>query len=220
MAETAATTQDSAATWVPVERRWLGLDRLSLKPAAIVAAIGILLGGILPLVDRAVSWDNPIAAGDRLDLGGGLTLAPPTGWQLESGFRVGGTSPNPSGSAAIVTSNGVSATIQVAGFSGSPDQLLDRVNDNEFTTATRPDLTSTGNRTTLTTGTGLNGVLESYTGTAREGLVAVFTFPANGQGLPADTGMSIVVDAPNGQLASVQSDVRAMLSSVALEGTR
>jgi hypothetical protein len=58
-----------------------------------VLAIGILLGGILPLVDKAVSWDNPIVAGDRLDLGGGITVTPPIGWQLESGFLVGGPSP-------------------------------------------------------------------------------------------------------------------------------
>jgi hypothetical protein len=220
VADSSVPTYDRSETWVPVEQRWLGLDRRSFIPAAIVAALGILLGGILPLIDQAVSWDDPIVAGDKLDLGGGITVTPPTGWQLESGVRVGGAGANPADATAIVTSNGVSVTVQVSGFSGSPGELLDRVNDNEFTTATRPDLTAVGGRNTLVTGSGLSGVSESYTGTSAEGLAAAFTFPANGSGITADTGMSIVVDAPRGQLSAVMPDVQAMLRSVSVEERR
>ncbi|WP_405099315.1 hypothetical protein [Micromonospora sp. NBC_01412] len=79
----------NAEGWVPVERRWLGLDRRSLTPTIMVAAIAVLLTFVVPLIDRAVPQDDPIRAGERLDLGGGIVVTPPAGWELESGIRVG-----------------------------------------------------------------------------------------------------------------------------------
>ena len=49
----AVSTPGARPGYVPVERRWLGLDRRSLPAAIVVAVVGILFGGILPLLNQA-----------------------------------------------------------------------------------------------------------------------------------------------------------------------
>ncbi|WP_405096042.1 hypothetical protein [Micromonospora sp. NBC_01412] len=203
-----------AETWVPVERRWLGLDRRSLAPALVVAAIAVVLVVILPAIGRAVPSDDPIRAGDRLDLGGGITVTPPVGWQLTSGVRVGAntTVPTSPGSAnAQVTRNGVTATIHVAKFAGDPGALLDQVERIDAVSPARPKFAVAAGRVTVTAQGGLVGLAESYASASSEGVVAAYQFPVSG------TGMTIVVGAPTGQYAANTAEITAMLRSVTPE---
>ena len=192
-----------AEGWVPVEKRWLGLDKRTLTPAIVVAAIAILLTFVVPLIDRVVPQDDPILAGQRLDLGGGIVVTPPVGWELENGIRVGDrtTVPVTAGSAdAAFAGDGVSINVHVAAFTGDTTALLDQVEvvDNAVG----------GQRRTVPAQGGITGLAETYTGVGGEALVAAYTFPQT------STGMTITVTAPVGQLTAHAAQVDAVLHSV------
>jgi hypothetical protein len=189
--------------WVPVEHRWLGLDRRTLTPALVVAAIAILLTFVVPLISRALPQDDPILAGQRLDLGGGIVVTPPAGWELENGIRAGETTTVPvsAGTAdATFSGDGVSISIHVASFTGDATALLDQVE--------KVDNTVRGQRSTVPAQGGIAGLAEGYSGVGVEGLVAAYTFPTG------NTGMTITVTAPAGQLAAHAGQVDAVLRSV------
>ncbi|MBB2940688.1 hypothetical protein FB565_000392 [Actinoplanes lutulentus] len=192
-----------AEGWVPVEQRWLGLDKRTLTPAIVVAVIAILLTFVVPLIDDALPQDDAIQAGQRLDLGGGIAVTPPTGWELESGIRVGETTTvpvTPGTADASFSGDGVSISIHVASFTGDTTALLDQVET--------VDNTVSGRRATVAAQGGIAGLAENYTGVGTAGLVAAYTFPQTG------TGMTITVTAPAGQLAAHQKQIDAVLHSV------
>ena len=84
-----------AHAWVPVERRWFGLDRRSLLPALVVFVIAIVLRSVIPWIDQAVPGHDVVRAGDRLNLDRGLTVTPPVGWELVDGLLVGASTVQP-----------------------------------------------------------------------------------------------------------------------------
>lgn len=187
-------------TWVPVERRFLGLDRRTLPAGLAVAALILLWAVVMPAVNRVAPADYPrIRAGDRLDLGGGVTIAPPVGWRLVEGFVVGSTRSPASGDAEIAGA-GVVASVQVASFGGDAEALLDKV------AAEDPGFTVTGGRTTVDAQGGITGLVEDYSSGSGEGLVAAYVFDG--------VGLTVVVDAASGQLAVHAAEVTAMLRSV------
>lgn len=166
---------------MPVEQRWLGLDRRSLPPAIAVVAVAVLLAVLLPLADRLVPADDPIRPGERLDLGGGVSVAAPAGWRLESGIRAGErtTVPVTPGSAdAVLSTGGVVISLHLAAFGGDAAALLDAVELTGTAGVTR------GARSPVTTQGGVTGLAEHFTGPGTEGLVAAYTFGA-GLGLTA-----------------------------------
>jgi hypothetical protein len=192
-----------AEGWVPVEQRWLGLDKRTLTPAIVVAAIALLLTVVVPLVNRALPQNDPILAGQRLDLGGGIIVTPPVGWELENGIRAGETTTvplTPGTADAAFSGDGVSISIHVAPFTGDTTALLDQVE--------KVDNTVSGRRSTVAAQGGITGLAESYTGVSNDGLVAAYTFPKD------DIGMTITVTAPAGQLAAHVGQVDAVLHSV------
>ena len=72
---------------VPVEHRFLGLDRRTFPFALVALAVWALWTVVVPWVDRQVSWDDPIRAGDVLRVTDNVTMTPIAGWGLESGLR-------------------------------------------------------------------------------------------------------------------------------------
>jgi hypothetical protein len=61
-----------------------------------VLAVVIVLVGVIPAVNNAISWTNQTKAGDVIDMGGGITFAAPEGWTLTNGYRTTGTgAPSP-----------------------------------------------------------------------------------------------------------------------------
>jgi hypothetical protein len=196
---------------VPVERRWLGLDRRTLVPGLVVLLIAVLLRGVIPLIDRSVPGDHVVKAGDRLNLNNGLTVTPPAGWQLGDGILVGANTVQPgTGSAtASVGENGVSAQLQVASFAGDANALLDQVNRNDSRSGRRAGFTVSGNRAAVTATGGVAGVVEDYSSTSGDGLIAAYTF-TDGRGL------AIEVTGTGDQLSAHTAEIDSMLRSVAL----
>lgn len=201
-----------ADTWIPVERRWLGLDRRTLLPGLVVFVIAVLLRSVIPLIDQAVPGDTVVKAGQRLNLNDGLTVAPPAGWQLDGGILVGANTvqPGAGSTTAAFSTGGVSAQIQVAKFSGDANALLDQLNRNNTQAGDRPEFTVTSNRTTITAAGGVTGVGEDFASTSGDGILAAYTL-ADGR------GMSISVTGTGNQLAAHATQIDAMLRSVRLE---
>jgi len=188
-----------ADTWVPVERRWFGLDRRTLPAAVAVGALILLWAVVMPAVNRIAPANYPqVKAGERLDLGDGVTITPPAGWRLVDGFVVGSTR-TPAGGQAEIAQSGVVASVQAAAFTGDAETLLGQ--------AEREGFTVTGGRTTVTTTGGITGVVEDYSRGSGEGLVAAYAFDG--------VGVTVVVDAARGQLAVHSGDIDTMLRSVA-----
>lgn len=194
-----------ADTWVPVERRWLGLDRRTLPAAITVGALILLWAVVMPFVNRVAPADYPrIKAGDRLDLGGGVTITPPVGWRLVDGFVVGSTRTPASGDAEVAQS-GVAVSIHIAAFSGDADQLLGQVE--QIDSSELPGFTISGGRSAVNAQGGITGLVEDYSSGSGEGLVAAYVFD--------DVGLTVVVDAASGQLAVHAAEIGTMLQSVA-----
>ena len=156
--------------WVPVEHRWLGLDRRQLKPAIFVLVVALLLIYGWPALNTVVPWDNPIKAGDVLDLGGGATAVPPVGWQLEDGALVSdNTGVSPTRNTVRLAMGGASIDLAGAAFTGSAAQFLDQVILSED-----PNANVSGSPTTFTTASGLVGVVRSASGSDGDELLAAF----------------------------------------------
>ena len=44
---------------------------------------------LVPRVNDAIAWDDPVRAGEQLALTDTIAFTPATGWNVERGFRVG-----------------------------------------------------------------------------------------------------------------------------------
>jgi hypothetical protein len=203
--------------WVPVDQRWLGLDRRTLRPALFVLAVVILLAGVLPAIDSAVSWTDETKAGDVINMGSGLTFVPPAGWDLTQGFRTTdkpGVPPNLNAGAASLANKGVQIVVQSGKFSGTTDDLMDQLNRN-LRKSDGSGFKVSGNPASITTADGRTGITEQYSNSVHDGQLVAFIIP--GKDLTDESGqfgLTFKITAPNGGLSSVRGDIEAMLASV------
>ena len=112
---------------VPVEHRLLGMDKRSFPYAFFVIGVFLVATVIIPLIDRAIPWDDPVVAGDRLALSKTIAFTPTTGWNVENGFRLTGDGPATQSGEATVVGEGVTFDIVPGAFDGSPPELLNQV---------------------------------------------------------------------------------------------
>ena len=61
---------------VPVDQRFLGLDKRTIWPALGILVLVIVYSGVLPVINDAVSYRQEAKAGDVIDLGNGTTFTP------------------------------------------------------------------------------------------------------------------------------------------------
>jgi hypothetical protein len=71
--------------WLPVEERVLGFDRRTLWPGLVILAVRAIWVHVIPAINDAIEFDNPVESGDVVDLGNEeLTFVPAVGWSLEA----------------------------------------------------------------------------------------------------------------------------------------
>jgi hypothetical protein len=202
--------------WVPADRRWLGLDKRSFGPALFVLAVVIILAGVIPAIDNAISWTNQTKAGDVIDMGGGITFAAPEGWTLTDGFRTtddGAHSVSPSRSTAVLANGGVQIEVKGGAWPGTADALLSQLNKN-LTRNEGSALKVAGAPVSITTDAGDTGVTETYqSGSSKGGRLAAFTFPAGGT-LSGPIGLAFTITGPDTTLAQYEPEIETMLRSV------
>ena len=196
---------------MPVDRRWLGLDRRTLPPAIAVAVIGILFGGVLPLVNGAIDYTDTVASGDVLVVSKDVTVVPPVGWQLQSGLRTSDAGISAAVPPVVLSSSGTTVTVRAIPTDQDADAILDDYNSLAGKAADRPEFSVTGDRTSTTSVSGVPGVVERFTGIGVEGLVAVYTFPER------DVAVAVEVEGAPGLVSTVQPDIDQLLQSVQRE---
>lgn len=209
------------AVAVPVEHRLLGLDRRQLPLALVVLAVILVMVVVVPAIDDAVPWDDPVRAGDVIDMGSGITFVPPVGWQLEGGIRVGdepATGVSGARISAALVEGGVQLAVEASRFDGDADALLDQVNRLRDDSGARDDegFHVTGPRRSTTTDSGLTGVTETVSAAAGDATVAAFAIDTES----GTVGLTVTVDAAPDQYGEHAGDIAALLASISVEGTR
>lgn len=190
---------------VPVEHRLLGMDKRSFPYALFVIGVFVAAIVIIPLIDRVIPWDDPVAAGDRLALSSTIAFTPTTGWNVENGFRLVGDGPATQSGEATVVGDGVTFAIVPGAFHGSPAQLLNQV---ATVTSSTDDSTFRvdGTPSTFTTSSGAVGVIRPYSSVQSSGIVAAFVIDG--------TGLEVTATGRPEQLAAAAPEIDAMISSI------
>jgi hypothetical protein len=190
---------------VPVEHRVLGLDRRSFPYAGFVLAVFLVATVVVPRVNDAIAWDDPVRAGEQLALTDTIAFTPVTGWNVERGFRVGkGGSAKTSGPATVV-GDGVTFDVVPDGFDGTPAELLGQIA--KVTSATGdPTFRVDGDPATITTAAGDVGVIQTYSSVNGDGLVAAFVIDG--------TGLEITAYGPPTQLRAAAEYIDDMIASI------
>ena len=190
---------------VPVEHRLLGMDKRSFPYAFFVIGVFLVATVIIPLIDRAIPWDDPVVAGDRLALSKTIAFTPTTGWNVENGFRLTGDGPATQSGEATVVGEGVTFDIVPGAFDGNPAQLLNQV---ATVTSSTDDTTFRvdGAPGTFTTSSGDVGVIRPYSSVQGSGIVAAFVIDG--------TGLRITAAGRPEQLAAAAPAIDAMIASI------
>lgn len=193
--------------WVPVEQRRFGMDRRTLVPAAVVAAFVALAFWILPAIDSAIEVDDPIRAGDVVQVAS-VELVPATGWDLASGVRQGRaetTGQYPS--QAVLTSGGLTFEVIVDDYDGTSADLLKQVEKNN-TQVKDTSFAVTGAPTTIENTNGDRGALATFTSASQDGFLGAYVFDGVGVEIVAIGSSGIDDDQLAGDVARMLLSVR------------
>ena len=205
MSSSLSPTAGSSRARVPLEHRFLGLDKRSFPYALFVIAVFLIAAVIIPLINRLIPWDDPTTAGERLALSKTIGFTPTSGWNVESGFKMTGVPAPQSGEVTLVSSEGVTFDIEPGSFDGTPAQLIDQVakvtsatDDSTFTVDGRP--------IAISSSSGDVGVIQPYSTIRGDGLIAAFVIDG--------TGLKITAYGPPQQLAAAAPDIANMIASI------
>lgn len=198
---------------MPVEHRLLGIDRRTILPALGVLAFVVLMAVALPALDESVAYDDPVAAGDVMDLvAGRLTVVPAEEWNRVDGSFVGEGPPESVGSASVVAVEDVRVAITTGAFEGTPDELLDQINDVNDDLQDPRGLGSAGPRQEVTSAGGISGVAETFTGLDERGVTAAFVVDVDG----TSVGVEVVVRGSAESIGDHLEEIASMLDSMSL----
>ncbi len=195
---------------VPVDHRWLGLDRRSLPYAVVAFAVIALWAWVMPWVNDQVAWDDPTRAGDAIQVTENVTMTVPPGWGVVSGLRTSDDTRSQVDATdqTLLIKDGVSFSILQGPFDQSPRTLL--AGAERITGAANSGFHISGEVENVTTATGLRGVTQAFT--APVGAGSVTAFVVDGQGI------EIQVAGPRAQLTAAQAETDAMINSLAKDG--
>lgn len=193
--------------WVPVDRRWFGLDRATFLPAAIVLAFAIVMSVLIPAINGSVSYDDEVVAGDVMELNGQITFVPAVGWGITSGVRstdipLAGSFP----SSATVTNSGASFTVRTAPFPGDARGLLEQIKETSDALSTDKSLRVTGDPVEVTTHSGDRGVISRFSNSTTDGVIAAFVYDG--------TGVEVVATGPANVDHRITDDIARMIVSI------
>ena len=192
---------------VPAEHRVLGLDRRTFAYAVPALVVYLLWAWLVPWIDNQVPWDDPIRAGDVLQVTDDVTMTPSAGWGLVSGLR---TSDKPrDGTVAtdqtVLTEDGIYFEVTQGPFTGSTRRLLRQINRISTTTGDPAGFSVTGSPRPLTTDSGLRGLVEGFESQRNVGVSAAFVVD--------DTGIEVQVIGTPEAMKQKRRDIEAMLLS-------
>lgn len=192
---------------MPVEHRWLGLDRRSIPYALVAFAVLALWAWVMPWIDDQVAWKDSTGTGEAFQVTEDVTMTVPPGWGVIAGLR---TTDDPrtgdqAATQTLLVKNGVAVSILQGPFDESPVRLLDQAE--RITGASNEGYHVSGETRDLTTATGLRGVSANFT--TPEGAGVVTAFVVDGRGIEIQTS------GQKPQVAAMQTEIDAMIDSLA-----
>ncbi|HTW16629.1 MAG TPA: hypothetical protein VMF51_15935 [Nocardioides sp.] len=190
---------------VPVERRWMGLDKRSIPYALVALAIFALWTVVVPRIDDAVAYDDQVSAGERFLIADGIVFTPTAGWQVDSGLRYDPDRPA-SAEQVVLVKNGVTFAVQSGDFDGTPDALLDQIDKVTTLTDNGEGFSVSNERVSLTTDAGDVGVAEAFTSARAAGSIAALVLDG--------TGVEIQIVGPPEQLSAVSDEIVSMVATI------
>ena len=188
--------------WVPVDRRWFGLDRRTVLPALVVLGWALAMSLIVPVaVQLATPPAQRVRAGDTIALAGDVVFVPATGWTLADGVLAGQEPNTGYPDSATVTSGPVTFAVQTGPFTGTPEDLLQQLATSSGAGPGRPRSQAT--RTT----DGNRGVVARVGSETTDGLIATYVIDG--------TGVEVMVTGPAELANPPTREVATMLASIA-----
>jgi len=204
-----ATTHRRHQDRVPADRRLFGIDRRTLLPAGIVLAAAVVMHWGVPWVNDQVPYSETVPAGGTMSLGRDVRFSPPAGWGISDGVLTGGIDEGAAyPDTATVFTGATSITLETGSFEGSPSELLERIETIDEATGTNPLRSSV---TTITTASGIPGVISRFRGAESDGAIAAF--------VDDGVGIEVVIRTPNSTADKTGALVGQVLSSITIDGT-
>ncbi len=202
--------QEVRHDWVPVERRWLGIDRRTILPGVLAVCLAIVLTGLLPAINRSIEYDRQIKAGDVVNLGSGLTFTPAPGWGFPDGLllsqsTVGGAE-KVTHLGATIESGSTSVAVTSGPFAGTADELMSDALKVNVAYKRIDNAKVSAGRGTITTSSGIAGVAQAFAGVNVEGLTAVFVV--------GGIGVEFLISGPPGAVVDNAETIAKMLNSL------
>jgi hypothetical protein len=164
--------------WVPADERVGGFDRRTIWPGVVLLVVWALWAHVMPWIDEQIEVDNPIVAGDVINLGfGEVTFVPAVGWQLQSGVLLteGNEDAASVPTSASLSSDVVSYTASSGNWDGTAEALADQmieVNDNLDLLVAKDEQ----GRSAITNADGVPGEIVYIVGVDQAALIAAFVF--------------------------------------------
>lgn len=118
--------------WVPADERIAGIDRRTIWPGVVLLVVWALWAHVMPWIDDQIESDNPIVAGDVINLGfGEVTFEPAVGWNLDAGRLLveGDEDAVVVPTSATVSSETVGYTAKSGNWDGTAEELADQMLD-------------------------------------------------------------------------------------------
>ena len=199
--------------WVPADERVAGFDRRTIWPGVVLLVVWALWAHAMPWVNDQIEVDNPVVAGDVVDLGGGeVTFVPAEGWNLESGVLVSeGAAASPGVPAsAVLSSEVVSYRANSGNWDGTTTELADQVIDVNDSLDQLLAKNEQG-RSAIENADGVPGELVYVVGTDQAVLIATFVFDREGGS--ADIGVEVEARGTPAALKKQVEDIASMLET-------
>ncbi|MGA9873005.1 MAG: hypothetical protein WBQ44_17925 [Rhodococcus sp. (in: high G+C Gram-positive bacteria)] len=195
-------------SWIPADQRKFGLDRRTIVPGLAVLILAVVISFAPSLVDDGIDYDDPVRSGDVMALDKGVAFTPAVGWNITDGVRegeplAGGSYPSSAG----LSEAGVTFGLQVADFSGTPDELLDQIRDTQDAYGIESPVVE-NETVAVTTSDGHRGVMASYDGPNIDGVIAAF--------VGDEVGVEVVVVSPTTHDKQSALDVAQMIESITI----
>jgi hypothetical protein len=194
---------------VPVEHRVLGLDKRSFPYALTVLAVFLVCTVVIPRINDAIEWDDPVRAGEQLALTDSVSFTPTVGWEVEEGFRVAPDGSVDESGAASLTGEGVVVNVVPGDFDGTPAELIEQI-DKVTSSTGDPTFRVDGTPDSVTTTDGEVGVIQPYSSARGDGVIAAFVIDG--------TGVEVAAYGPPAQMAATADDITAMITSIRAQG--
>lgn len=187
--------------WVPLDRRWCGLDTASIAPAAVVLGLALTMSVAIPVIDFETRYHEEVQPGDIMAVATGVTFVPRQGWGITGGVRAGHQPVTGYPDSATVVDGDASFALSVVDFAGTVDDLLTQQQQQNVT-----DDADVGERSVVTTDQGMQGVQVDVSGTNADQLIAAFTVD--------DVGITVLAIVPPDAGPADHDAVAGMVASI------